>query len=124
MTKANIRERQSIARIYPPDAFAGDAARNGNPTSQIRRGVRIASAPDAAGEFDLEPATQQVGEAPGAVFLAPHRREDRLTPSERADPRDGYEAFVDDILAAAQRFGFAAEQAPGPGDPRLRGLRQ
>jgi hypothetical protein len=124
MSKANIRERQSIARIYPPDTFANDAARNGIVKSQVLHGVRVLSAPDAAGEFDLEPAMQQVGEAPSPTFLAPRRREDRLGPSQRSDPRDGYEAFLDDIIAAAERLGYAAEESPGPGDPRLRGLRQ
>jgi hypothetical protein len=124
MAKANIRDRRSIARIYPPDAFASDAARNGEVKSQVLRGLRIASAPDAAGVFDLEPARQQVGEMPDPAFLAPHRREDRLAQSEHVDPRAGYEEFLDDVIAAATRFGFQAEESPGPGDPRLRGLRQ
>jgi hypothetical protein len=86
--------------------------------------VRILSAPDAAGAFDLEPAVQQVGEMPSATFLAPYRREDRLGPSPRTDPCDGYERFLDDIIAAAIQLGFQAEDSPGPGDPRLHGLRQ
>jgi hypothetical protein len=124
MAKANIRERQSIARIYPPDAFASDAARNDDAKSQVLHGLRIASAPDAAGMFDLEPARQQVGEMPDPAFLAPHRRDDRLARPEHADLHEGYEEFLDDVIAAATRFGFVARQSPGPGDPRLRGARQ
>jgi hypothetical protein len=124
MAKANIRDRQSIARIYLPDDFASDAAQNGNVTSQILRGVRVSSTPDATGEFALERAMQQVAETPDAVFLAPCRREERLVQSQQIDPQDGYEEFLDDIIAVAKRLGFDAQQSPGPGDPRLRGLRQ
>jgi hypothetical protein len=40
------------------------------------------------------------------------------------DPRAGYEAFLDDIIAVAQGFGFDPEGSPGRDEPRLRGLRQ
>jgi hypothetical protein len=81
----------------------------------VLSGVRILSAPDAAGDFAFERATQQVGEATSAAFLAPYRR---------GDPRAGYEAFLADIVNVAHRFGFEAEQSPGCDEPRLRGLRQ
>jgi hypothetical protein len=64
---------------------------------------------------DFERATQQVGEATSPSFLAPHRREDRTVdaghdiPTNVAaepHPRAGYEAFLDDIVAVAERFGF------------------
>jgi hypothetical protein len=64
-------------------------------------GVRILSAPDAAGDFELERARRHVGEAASPTFLAPHRREDRLisagrdspaTQSAQPDPREGYNA--------------------------------
>ena len=96
-------------------------------------GVRILAAPDAARDFDFERATQQIGEAASASFLAPHRREERTQDAGRdsptpvsadPDPRAGYEAFLDDIVAVAQRFGFKPEDSPGPGDSRLRGPRQ
>jgi hypothetical protein len=133
MPKANIHHRQSLERVYPPDAFASDAAQNGPATSAVVLGVRILSAPDATGEFEFERASQQVGEAAPPTFLAPYRREDRLidagrdspaTRSARPDPRQGYEDFLADIVATAQRFGYAPKDAPGRDDPRLRGLRQ
>ena len=134
MAHANIHDRASIALLYPPDAFAADAAANDRHRVDVLHGVRILSAPDAAGNFALERAKQHTGEVPQAIFLAPFHR---ATASEHAaadpDPHHGYEAFLDDIVRAARRHGFRAEASPGPGedpltgrpgDPRLRGPRQ
>jgi hypothetical protein len=133
MPTANIHSRASLERVYPPDAFAQDAARNGQVTNQVVLGIRILSAPSAAGDFEFERASQQVGEAVPPTFLAPHRREERLinagceslaTQSAQPDPQEGYQAFLADILAAAQRFGFEPEKSPGRHEPRLQGFRQ
>jgi len=125
MAKANIRERGSIERVYPPEAFARDAAENDRPDVGLLHGVRIGSAPDQAGEFDIEPASRGSGEVPGAVFLAPFYRD---APDGRAsagsESRRGYEAFIAEIINTAQRSGYAAAASPGPGDPRIRGARQ
>lgn len=73
----------------------------------------------------MEPAALHAGEVSGAVFLSPFHR---ATASEHApaepDPQHGYDAFVAEIIDAARRFGYRAEESPGPGDPRLRGARQ
>jgi hypothetical protein len=133
MAKANIHRRNTLEEIYPPDAFASDAAQNGRVSSTVLNGVRILSAPNAAGDFDFQRATQQVGEATSPNFLAPHRREETsmdagrdspATVSADPDPRAGYEAFLADIMAVAQRSGFEPEESPGRHEPRLRGLRQ
>jgi len=96
-------------------------------------GVRILTAPDAAGDFEFERTGQQVGEAVPPTFLAPHRHEDRLIDagrdspaiqSARPDPRQGYENFLADAVNAAQRFGFEPDKSPGRDEPRLQGLRQ
>jgi len=101
--------------------------------SQHQPAQHALSAPDAAGDFEFERATQQVGEAVSESFLTPHRRDDRTvdagrdspTPiSPEPGPQAGYTAFLDDIVAAAQRFGFKPEDSPGRNEPRLRGLRQ
>ena len=63
MPKANIHRRQSLERVYPPDAFASDAAEYGLATNQVVCGAGILSAPDAAGDFEFERTGQQVGEA-------------------------------------------------------------
>jgi hypothetical protein len=133
MPKANINRRSTLEDVYPRDVFASDAAQNGRMASTVLRGVRILSAPDAAGNFEFERATRQVGEAVSASFLTPHRREDRTadaghdspaTASAEPDPQAGYAAFLDEIAAAAQRFGYKPEESPGRDEPRLRGLRQ
>ena len=133
MPKANIHRRSTLEEVYPPDAFASDAAQNARVPSETLNGVRIMSKPDAVGDFEFERAIRQTGEAGSAAFLAPHRREERIedagrdSPSKASafpDPREGYEAFLADIIVAAQRFGFVAEQSPGRDEPRLRGLRQ
>jgi hypothetical protein len=125
MAKANIHRRSTLEEVYPPDAFASDAAQNGRVPNTMLSGIRILSAPDAAGDFDFERATRQIGETASASFLAPHRREEgTLAESAIPDPRAGYEAFLEDIVAVAQRFGFEPEESPGRDEPRLRGLRQ
>jgi hypothetical protein len=122
---ANINDRRSIERIYPPDAFARDAAENDRPRIEILKGVRIASAPDGDGNFALEAGAQYTGEVPGALFLAPfHRRTAEEYASDDPDPRHGYDAFIDEIIDAARRHGYRATASPGPDDPRLRGARQ
>lgn len=123
MTKANISDRRALERIYPADAFASDAAQNANLASGVEKGVRVLSAPDNGGEFGLERASRQVGEAASPAFLAPHRHH-AATGSEPEDPRGGYDEFLQDIVAAAQQFGFEAKKTPGRDDPRIRGLRQ
>ena len=125
MAWANIHDRGSIERAYPPDAFANDASENDRHRRQLLRGVRVAAAPDASGGFEIERAAQQVGEVPGAVFLAPfHRATAEEHASADPDPQHGYAAFLADIVDAAQRLGFRAEASPGPSDLRLRGERQ
>ena len=133
MPKANIHRRSTLEAVYPPDAFASDAAQNGRVPNTILSGVRVLSAPDAAGDFELERSAQQVGEALSANFLTPHRREDRTVDAGRdsptavsaePDPQAGYAAFLDDIVTAAQRIGFKPEESPGLAEPRLRGPRQ
>jgi hypothetical protein len=123
--QVNINDRASIERVYPPDAFARDAAENDRHRVELLKGVRIASAPDEAGNFALEPATRYTGEVPGTPFLAPfHRRTVEEYAADDPDPRHGYNAFIDDIIEAARRHGYRPEESPGPDDQRLRGPRQ
>ncbi len=95
--------------------------KNGRAAVELIRGVRILSAPDAAGDFDFERSTQQIGEAVSETFLAPHRREDRLVSagcdsptgvSADPDPRQGDDAFLADIVAAAQGFWLQTSAEP------------
>ena len=133
MPTANIHRRDSIERVYPADAFASDAAQNGQVTNQVVRGVRILSAPNAAGDFDLERGSHHAGEPSSPTFLTPYRREEPLinagqdNPTNQPtppDPRAEYESFLADTVAAARQFGFEPEKSPGRDEPRLQGLRQ
>ena len=132
MATANIKRRETIERVYPPEAFASDAAQNGQTTNQVRLGVRVLSAPNAAGDFELERSNKHAGEAASPTFLAPHR-EERGVSSEQpglqpdiapSDPPDSYTDFLTDIVAAAEQFGFEPEESPGSNEPRLQGSRQ
>jgi hypothetical protein len=71
MPKANIHRRETLEQVYPPDAFASDAAENGPATSEVVLGVRILSAPGEGGDFEFERARQHVGEAATPAFLGP-----------------------------------------------------
>ena len=129
MARANINDRATMERAYPADAFAGDAARNERSTEPLRHGVRIGSAPDGAGWFELEPATRHAGEPETLHFLTPVRRREELTDQGRtisqtaaARSDEGYHRFLDDVVAAAKRFGYRREDSPSR-DPRLRGFR-
>lgn len=124
MANANIHDRGSIERIYSPEAFARDAAENDRPGVGVLHGARIGSAPDQAGDFDIEPASRGTGEVPGAVFVAPFHRDAPDGRAAGSDSCHGYEAFIAEIIDAARRFGYSAAASPGPGDPRISGARQ
>jgi hypothetical protein len=104
MPTANIKRRETIERVYPPDAFASDAAQNKQTTNQVRLGVRILSAPNAAGDFELERSSQRADEAGSPTFLAPHRKERGVSSEQPGlqpaltppDPRDGTQTSLPD----------------------------
>ena len=126
MIKVKVDDRAALERAYPPDAYAANSAENSAVSNEAVSGVRISSAPDSAGEFSLERGRRQVGEAASGVFIAPYRSSGNAGDPETAavNPRAGYDTFLDEITAAARRFGFHPEETPGRGDPRIRGLRQ
>ena len=126
MIKVKVDDRAALERAYPPDAYAADSAENSAVSNEAVSGVRILSAPDSAGEFSLERGRRQVGEAASGVFLAPYRSSGNAGDPEVAavNPRDGYDAFLGEIIAAARRVGFHLGQTPPQGDPQIRGLRQ
>jgi len=147
---ANINNRPSIERIYPICALAVDAAQNAKqPANEFVWGVRVLSAPDDGGEFEIAPGSRHAGEVHGETFFAAYRTlcglhtlatlyrgkgsDSKTLPTSRIgqpyalvnpDPKDEYETFIRTIIAAAPRVGFRRNESPGPGDARLRGLRQ
>ena len=144
MAKANIHDRQSIARVYPPEAFAVDAAENQKqPANEVLLGVCIYAAPDAKGDFEIERASRHRGEAKEAAFLPAQRilcaqntagdaeaggkaasRSGQAFATRNPAPAADYDNFIDAVIEAAPRSGFRPNESPGPGDARLRGLGQ
>lgn len=122
MGRANINDRASIERLYPAETYATDAAANQKqPANPYLQGVSLSTGPDADGNFEIDPGSQQVGEVAGSVFLAPYR------PVEGDGAHDierGYAGFIDEIIAAVPRAAEKTDASDGPGDPRLRGPRQ
>jgi hypothetical protein len=147
---ANVKDRSSIERVYSIDTFAVDAAANAKqPANELLRGVRILSAPDKNGTFDIEPGIKHVGEVHSEAFLISCRtlcglhaqaavyqflkrdvgslvmsRTGQIYAIANPDPRVEYAAFIARIIAAAPRVGFHQRESSGFDDARLQGLRQ
>jgi hypothetical protein len=124
MQRPNVNDRSTVERIYPRAVFQQEANANARGDASVLRGVRIVSAADDAGVFDLVRASRHAGESDpsdGAIFLSPAAQEAMPgAPAPAWD--DAYRRFIDRIIATAARAEFAP--SPGPGDARLRGLRQ
>ncbi len=129
MQRANINDRSTIERIYPRAVFQQEANANSRARASVLCGVRIASAPDADGAFDLTRASRHAGEAEsgdGAVFLSPTAQQTghgtnypaAAGPLQAAGDRDPYSAFIDKIIAAARSA--PVTPSPGRGGARLR----
>jgi hypothetical protein len=140
MSKANIHDRTSIERLYDRETYENDARRNSTGNAAVLHGVRIMSAPDDKGDFDLVRGSRHAGEAPSegnVPFLAPdlNGRPAPLVPSatDYGGPREtaqasesgsergrDYGAFVDRIIETARTAAF---QTPiGLHEERLRGF--
>jgi hypothetical protein len=145
MTSASIHDRASVERLYPRDAFEADAGSNAQAKTSVLKGLRILSAPDEAGSFQLARASQHTGEVHVAdaqgrgngLFLAPNlganfaalmrkdtdyggaeEKQDAL--ASVAARQDDYAAFIDRVIATAQAADF--EQPIGRGEERLKGF--
>jgi len=128
MQRANIRNRGTIERIYPRAVFDNEANANLRANASVLNGVSISSSVAADGSFDLLRASRHVGEQgakSGAIFICPFaQKQGAASPPGEASRRspDPYAEFIDKVIAAAQDAQI--DPSPGPGDARLRGLRQ
>jgi len=124
MQRPNINDRSTVERIYPRAVFQQEANANARGNASVLSGVRIAAPADDAGAFDLVRASRHAGESDpsdGAIFLPPAAP--GIAPGSPASAWDeAYARFIDKIIATASHAEFAP--SPGPGDARLRGLRQ
>jgi hypothetical protein len=145
MTSASIHDRASIERLYPRDAFEADAGSNAQAKTSVLKGLRILSAPDDAGAFQVTRASQHTGEAHAGdaqgrgngLFLAPNlganfaalmrndtdyggaqEKHDAL--DSVAARQDDYGAFIDRVIASARAADF--ERPIGRGEERLKGF--
>ncbi|HZS81760.1 MAG TPA: hypothetical protein VFA50_02750 [Stellaceae bacterium] len=134
---ANIQDRASIERIYPPERFAEDIGRNSDPKATVLSGVRILSGLDGQGNFEFVRASRHVGEPPeddAGVFLSPflvtaaagdkagYESSPRNSGAAEHSKTSEYGAFIDRVIEAARTARSPA--ATGRDDERLRGLRQ
>jgi hypothetical protein len=124
MRRPNINDRGTVEGIYPRAVFQQEANANARADASVLKGVRIISPADESGTFDLVRASRHAGESDpseGAIFLAPSAQQAKPgAPAPAWD--DAYARFIDEIIATATDAEFAP--SPGPGDARLRGLRQ
>ena len=112
---------------------------NSRPKAEVFHGVRITSAEEEDGSFELVRASRQVGEIDSesdTVFLFPElvpevaamretdsvygSAEQQPPPSSPQDEADSYRAFVARIREAARTATF--KPAIGRGEERLRGF--
>ncbi len=136
MSSATIDDRASLERIYPRDAFEHDARENVRADMAVVHGLRILSAPDPSGVFQIMRARQHTGERDpegDTVFLAPSLTEQpgalAASPDygglEEAEPaaasgRDAYDAFLAAVFQTARTAEF--KRPIGRGEQRLRGF--
>jgi hypothetical protein len=94
--------REEIARVYPPEAFAEDRNRNARTESEIQYGLVLSS--DEARR--LAHQAGEVGDGAETAFLAPF-------------PEESYDGFLDRALSRAAKL-----ETPRSDDKVLQGLRQ
>ena len=117
MATANIHDRDSIKLVYPPDEYERDSAENDRPGVDVLKGVRVMSAPDEDGNFELASAAKHVAEAGDSIFLVPYR-------TGEPDRETAYHLFIRNIIEAAQRDGYVAANSPKQDNLRIPGARQ
>lgn len=135
MAKANINDRASIEKIYSVNAWERDATRNAQGSAAVIHGVNILSAPDASGTFDLDPASQHVGErdpegdsiflpafeADAAAAVAGSTYSGGLSPTANENNTGDYQSFIDMVIERARKARF--KPPIGQGDERIKGFR-
>ena len=125
MARADLNDRRSVESVYSFDDYGRDSARNEDVANPVRHGVRVASAPDPDGCFELTVAAQQAGERDpegDSVFLAPYRTEPPAgepSASPEGLRRHAYDTFIDGVIETARTAAF---KPPVGRDARLKGF--
>jgi len=137
MHRANVSDRHSLEALYPREAFEEGATRNTLDKAEVVYGVRVDSAPDEHGWFEVARARRHVGEiaqSREAVFLAAERPQlsqpagSHPEANSRAESRTSeesrqqeYQAFLDRVREAARAADIP--QPIGSEETRLQGFR-
>jgi hypothetical protein len=121
-------------RSNPLAVVRRDANANARAQASIHRGVRMMSALDEKGSFDLARTSRHVGKTgagSGAIYVCPYAHDTSHNVDYPASARsaaassgalaNAYDAFLDQIIENASK---APGTAPGAGDVRLQGPRQ
>ena len=137
MQSVNINQRETIESYYPLDSFVHDANQNARGKAFVMHGLRILSAPDDNGAFNVTKAHYNVAEHDSnqdALFLYSVRDDDNnWFDSEEADASkavhskehpvnvsDLYHSFIDRVIETARNAKFQPDI--GRGERRLEGF--
>ncbi|WP_207455926.1 hypothetical protein [Azospirillum sp. SYSU D00513] len=135
MEKANVNDLSSLERVYPRDAYEEEARRNAQDKNTVHHGLKILSAPDGEGNFDVMRANRHVGEVPApthSLFVCPFlpaAEQEQFTqdrnyggpiqkPEGTENRTDPYQAFLAQVVATAK----SADFPPTDGEERLKGF--
>jgi hypothetical protein len=139
MPEANVHDRRTVERIYPPDSFDHDSRMNAVVKTEILHGIRITSPPDANGNFSLTRTSHHVAEQDPEgdavfVFSYHYQSDDTLMqgpdyggPEEKSGASRGsedgsaaYDVFISRVIKAARSADF--KSAIGFHESRLEGF--
>jgi hypothetical protein len=137
MQSVNINQRETIESYYPLDSFVHDASQNARGKAAVMHGLRILSAPDGNGAFNVTKAHHNVAEHSGnydALFLYSVRDDDDSwfdkgeadafkavhAKDHQVDVSDLYRGFIDRVIETARNAKFQPDI--GRGEPRLQGF--
>jgi hypothetical protein len=137
MQSVNINQRETIESYYPLDSFVHDANQNARGKAAVMHGLRILSAPNSDGAFNITKARHNVAEdasTEDTLFLYSVRDDDNnWFDSAEADASkavhskehpvnvsDLYHSFIDRVIETARNAKFQPDI--GRGERRLEGF--
>jgi hypothetical protein len=137
MQSVNINQRETLENFYPLDSFVHDANQNARGKTAVMHGLRILSAPDDNGAFNVTKARHNVAEDAShkdTMFLYSVRDDDNnwfdsdeedASKAVRAkdnavDTSELYRGFIDRVIETARNAHF--QDHIGRGEPRLKGF--
>jgi hypothetical protein len=137
MQSVNINQRETLESYYPLDSFVHDANQNARGKTAVMHGLRILSAPDGEGAFNVTKAQHNVAEDAShedTLFLYSVRDDDNNwfdkeevdaskavhAKEHPVDVSELYRGFIDRVIETARTAKFQSNI--GRGEPRLKGF--